>query len=50
MIRGAQIAELGSPPRVVELDDVEGIRIEAVALNPLDSTVGSGIFYGRRAR
>jgi len=42
----AQIAELGSPPRIVEVDDAAGIRIEAVALNPLDISVGSGVFYG----
>jgi NADPH2:quinone reductase len=45
-VRRAQIATLGSPPEIVELDDVEGVRIEAVALNPLDITVGSGRFYG----
>ena len=45
-VRAAQIVELGSPPRGVELDDVAGIRIEAVALNPLDISVGSGVFYG----
>ena len=45
-MRGAQITELGSPPEVVELADVDGIRIEAVALNPLDVAVGSGKFYG----
>lgn len=45
-MRGAQITALGSPPEIIELDDVEGIRVEAVALNPLDITVGSGRFYG----
>ncbi|HXR11023.1 MAG TPA: zinc-binding alcohol dehydrogenase family protein [Gaiellaceae bacterium] len=45
-MRAAQIVELSSPPRVVELDDVDGVRIEAVALNPLDISVGSGVFYG----
>lgn len=45
-MRGAQITELGAPPRVVELDDVGGVRIEAVSLNPLDIAVGSGVFYG----
>ena len=45
-MRAAQIVELGSPPLVVEVDDVDGIRIEAVALNPLDISVGSGFFYG----
>ncbi len=45
-MRGAQITELGSPPQVVDLEDVVGVRIEAVALNPLDTAVGSGVFYG----
>jgi NADPH:quinone reductase-like Zn-dependent oxidoreductase len=45
-MRAAQIVELSSPPQVVEVDDVDGIRIEAVALNPLDISVGSGVFYG----
>jgi NADPH2:quinone reductase len=45
-LRAAQIAALKEPPRVVELDDVDGIRIEAVSLNPLDIAIGSGIFYG----
>jgi NADPH2:quinone reductase len=45
-MRAAQIVELSSPPHVVDVDDVDGIRIEAVALNPLDVSVGSGSFYG----
>ena len=45
-MRAAQIAELGSPPQVAEVDDASGVRIEAVALNPLDVAVGSGVFYG----
>jgi len=46
-VRAAVIAELGSPPRRVELPDVPaGVTIEAVALNPLDLAVGSGRFYG----
>jgi NADPH:quinone reductase len=45
-MRAARITELGKPPQVVEIDDVGGIRIEAVALNPLDVAVGSGVFYG----
>jgi NADPH2:quinone reductase len=46
-VRAAQITELKSPPRPVELDEPpSGIRVQAVALNPLDITVGSGIFYG----
>ncbi|HEY2543912.1 MAG TPA: zinc-binding alcohol dehydrogenase family protein [Gaiellaceae bacterium] len=45
-MRAAQITELGSPPHVAELPDADGIRVEAVALNPIDVTVGSGVFYG----
>jgi NADPH2:quinone reductase len=45
-MRAAQITELGQPPHVVELDDVDGVRVEAVALNPIDIAVGSGVFYG----
>jgi NADPH:quinone reductase len=46
-VRAAQITELKSPPRPVELDEPpSGIRMQAVALNPLDITVGSGVFYG----
>jgi len=51
-VRGAQIAELRSPPRQVELDEPQAgagetiVGVEAVALNPLDVAVGSGVFYG----
>jgi NADPH:quinone reductase len=45
-VRAAQIVELSKPPEVVELPDADGVRIEAVALNPLDIAVGSGVFYG----
>jgi NADPH:quinone reductase-like Zn-dependent oxidoreductase len=45
-MRAARITDLGKPPQVVDLDDVDGTRIEAVALNPLDIAVGSGVFYG----
>src|SRR4051794_36454937 len=46
-MRAAQLAELGSVPQLVELGDLEGgVEIEAVALNPIDLTVGSGAFYG----
>jgi NADPH:quinone reductase len=45
-VRVAEITQLGEPPELVERDDVQGIRIEAVALNPLDIAVGSGRFYG----
>lgn len=42
----ARIVELGSAPQVVDVPDADGVRIEAVALNPLDVAVGSGLFYG----
>lgn len=51
-MRGAQIVELGKPPQRVELPEPTPgagetvVSIEAVALNPLDSSVGSGSFYG----
>jgi len=46
-VRAAQITELMAPPRPVEIDDTAGrLRIEAVALNPLDIAVGTGVFYG----
>jgi NADPH:quinone reductase len=45
-VRAAQIVELKSPPRLVELDGRAGMRIEAVALNPLDVNVANGVFYG----
>lgn len=51
-MRGAQVTELGQPPDPAELDAPEpgpgevAVRIEAVALNPLDLAVGSGVFYG----
>ena len=45
-MRAAQIIELKSPPRVVEVDDAAGLRVVAVALNPLDLAVASGLFYG----
>ena len=47
-MRGAQIRELGSPPVVVELDEPDGtvVRVEAVALNPLDLSIARGVFYG----
>jgi NADPH2:quinone reductase len=44
-MRAAQIVELSSPPQAVELPDGGFVRIEAVALNPLDIAVGSGVFY-----
>jgi NADPH2:quinone reductase len=45
-VRAAQIVELSAAPRVVEVDGVDGFAIEAVALNPLDVSVWSGVFYG----
>jgi len=45
-MRGARILALTEPPVEVELPDTGGIRVEAVALNPLDISVGSGLFYG----
>lgn len=45
-MRGARITALKQPPEVVELPGATGLRIEAVALNPLDIAVGSGVFYG----
>jgi NADPH2:quinone reductase len=46
-VRAAQIVELKSPPRPVELDaPPSGIQLQAVALNPLDIAVGSGVFFG----
>jgi NADPH:quinone reductase len=45
-VRAAEIVELGEPPRLTEREDAGDIRVEAVALNPLDIAVGSGRFYG----
>jgi NADPH:quinone reductase len=51
-MRGAQIVELGRPPEPAELPEAqpgEGeilVHVEAVALNPLDLSVGNGVFYG----
>ena len=46
-VRAALIAELGSPPRPAELPDApSGVRVVAVAVNPIDISVGNGRFYG----
>ncbi len=45
-MRAARVSELKEPPRPVDVDDTGGLRVEAVALNPLDLAVGSGTFYG----
>jgi NADPH:quinone reductase-like Zn-dependent oxidoreductase len=51
-VRAAQIAELGAAPEPAELPEPEAgdgetlVDVVAVALNPLDVTVGAGRFYG----
>jgi NADPH:quinone reductase len=45
-VRAAEIRELNEAPQSVEVDDAAGVEIVAVALNPLDLAVGSGVFYG----
>lgn len=47
-MRAAQIVELGRAPDVAERAEPSeaAVRIEAVALNPLDLAVGRGAFYG----
>jgi NADPH:quinone reductase len=45
-VRAAQVAELGTPPHVVETAGEGAIEIVAVALNPLDLNVAAGRFYG----
>jgi len=45
-MRAAHVAELKSPPRVVEIDDGDGLQVAAVSLNPLDLAVAGGRFYG----
>lgn len=45
-MRAAHVLELKQPPRPVEVEDVAGLRVEAVALNPLDLSVAAGVFYG----
>lgn len=51
-MRCVRISELGRPPEPAELDEPRPapgetvVRVEAVALNPLDVSVGSGVFYG----
>ena len=45
-MRAAQIHELKAAPEPVEIDGGGSISIEAVALNPIDIAVGSGVFYG----
>jgi NADPH2:quinone reductase len=45
-MRAAEIRELNEPPAAVEVADADGLEILAVALNPLDLAVGSGVFYG----
>lgn len=45
-MRAAHVQELKRPPAAVEVEGGGSIRIEAVALNPLDLAVASGVFYG----
>ena len=45
-MRAARIAELRALPDIVEVAETAGVCVEAVALNPLDVAVGSGLFYG----
>jgi NADPH:quinone reductase len=45
-VRAAQIAELGQPPKVAEIEGDGAVEISAVALNPLDLAVAAGRFYG----
>ena len=45
-MRAAQIRALSEPPAPVDVADADGLEIVAVALNPLDLAVGSGVFYG----
>lgn len=51
-MRAAQIVDLGEPPQAAELPAPTAaggetvVMIEAVALNPLDISVGTGLFYG----
>jgi NADPH:quinone reductase len=45
-VRAAQIAELGTAPRVVETPGDGAIEVLAAALNPLDLNVAAGRFYG----
>jgi NADPH:quinone reductase-like Zn-dependent oxidoreductase len=45
-VRAARIAELGTPPEIVDVDVGGDVEVLAVALNPLDLAVGSGRFPG----
>jgi NADPH:quinone reductase-like Zn-dependent oxidoreductase len=48
-MRAARLHELGSTPRVDEIDAPEGpnvIAVSAGGLNPVDAAIGSGRFYG----
>ena len=43
-MRAAQVAELGAPPEVAEVEGGGHVEVLAVALNPIDLAVGSGRF------
>jgi NADPH:quinone reductase len=45
-VQAAHVVALKEPPAPVEIDGADGLEILAVALNPLDLSVGNGVFYG----
>jgi len=45
-VRAAQIRDLKSEPVAVDVDGTGALEIVAVALNPLDLAIASGVFYG----
>jgi len=45
-VQAAHVVSLKQPPRPAEVADADGLEVVAVALNPLDLAVGSGVFYG----
>ena len=45
-MQAAHVVSLKQPPRPAEVADADGLEVVAVALNPLDLAVGSGVFYG----
>lgn len=45
-MRAARVHELGRPPASEEIEGDGAFEVVAVALNPLDLSVGSGRFYG----
>jgi NADPH:quinone reductase len=51
-MRGARLSALTEPPEPAELDEPAAgagqlvVAVEAVALNPIDIAIGTGVFYG----